>query len=57
MRAIVSSPRNGVYIVKFYFVVANANYADHAMPMIEIPCTSYKHACNVADAYNRNCDF
>jgi hypothetical protein len=53
MVVIVSSPRNGIYTVVFYYLVKGELYADHGMPRIEIPCKTYAQACAVADAYNK----
>lgn len=53
MRAIVSSPANGIYTVIFYYVVEATNRRDYTKPIIEVPCNSYKHACDTVEAYNR----
>lgn len=51
MRAIVSIPAVGEYVVRFYYREANGRTM-HNAPVIEIPCDGYKHALAVMDAYN-----
>lgn len=54
--AIVISPCNGVYNAKFYYTLKDSDIQDYKYPESIIPCTSYKHACEVVDAFNKRRD-
>lgn len=51
MKAIVSSPRDGIWQVAFYYVEGGGR-VDHTLPVIHIPCSSYEQAQITMDSYN-----
>ena len=52
MRAIVSSPSNGIYTAVFYYVLVDTERRDYTKPVIELPCRDYQHARTVVDSFN-----
>ena len=51
LRAIASSPRNGVWQVRLRYL-GLLDREQHDMPAFDIPAENYEHAKNVVDAFN-----
>lgn len=43
-----------VYGVKFYTPIEGTQFYDNTKPYIYIPCVSYEHAQEIANAHNRH---
>lgn len=51
-KAIVTTPRSGVFGVQFYMTQGSEGPQDWQQPSMYCPCYSYDHAQAVASAYN-----